>query len=120
MALRTTEATRQFTASVGPLEEAFGQRARLAIMSCLVSAGRLSFLAIKEELGLTDGNLSSHLSYLERKGFVSIEKGFQGKRPYTEAKTTEEGRAAFEQYVKALETWVSALNREGKRSNGFE
>ncbi len=109
MALSAVAATKVFTEAVGPLEEVFGQRSRLSIVACLVSARKLSFLDLKQELGLTDGNLSSHLSNLERKRLILLEKGFKGKKPYTEVSITDEGQAAFERYVQALEEWVSVL-----------
>lgn len=109
MALSAVAATKAFSDAVGPLEEIFGQRVRLSIVACLVAAGRLSFLELKQELALTDGNLSCHLSSLERKGFVVLEKGFRGKKPYTEVSITDGGQCAFERYVQALEQWVSAL-----------
>ncbi len=110
MAVKPLEAIRQFSVEAGPLEEAFGQKARLSIMACLLAAERLSFLTLKQDLHLTDGNLSTHLSYLERKGYLVLEKGFRGKRPYTEALLTDGGREAFEHYIRALETWITALS----------
>lgn len=101
--------TRDFSEKVGSLESVFSRRARLAIMSCLIAAQELSFLELKQALGLTDGNLSSHLSVLEKKGLVEVAKGFKGKRPHTSVVPTVEGRDAFARYVRALGDLVARI-----------
>ena len=52
--------------------------------------------------GLTDGNLSSHMSKLEAAGYVAVEKAFVGKKPRTLLKLTEKGREAFDDYRKTM------------------
>ena len=53
---------------------------------------------LENTLGLTAGNISSHMSRLESAGYVRIEKSFAGKRPRTNYALTKVGRAAFERY----------------------
>lgn len=84
------------------MDDALQSRARLGIISALSGAGSLDFKSLKRLLDLTDGNLASHLAYLERRDFVHIEKSFLGKRPHTEVHLTIEGRLALEQYVDSL------------------
>ena len=85
------------------LDETIHQRTRLAIMAALVAAESLDFNELRSQLGLTDGNLSTHLAALERAGFVRIEKGFKGKKPRTTVTQTPEGRQALDRYIKLLE-----------------
>ena len=51
---------------------------------------------------------STHLSKLEEAGYVAVKKTFQAKRPLTTCSLTERGRAAFEGYLKALESYFPA------------
>jgi DNA-binding MarR family transcriptional regulator len=88
------------------LDDAFQSKARLGIMAALAGAGSLDFKALKTTLSLTDGNLASHLTYLEKRGFVRSEKSFVGKRTHTELFLTDEGRLAFAQYIDALEAII--------------
>jgi len=85
------------------LDETIHQRTRLAIMATLAGVESLDFNDLKAELGLTDGNLSTHLTSLERAGFVKIEKGFSGKKPRTTVAQTAKGRKALENYVNLLQ-----------------
>ncbi len=71
---------------------------RYNIMALLFVVERADFLFVKNQTGLTPGNLSSHLSKLENAGYVGIEKKFVGKTPRTMLSLTPEGRQAFEIY----------------------
>ena len=84
------------------------QAIRSKLVSLLISNDELPFKALKESLGVTDGNLSSHLSKLEKELYISIEKTFEGKRPKTVVKIAPTGRKAFEAYIEALKVFVEA------------
>lgn len=75
-------------------------------MSLLIANDELPFKALKELLEVTDGNLSSHLTKLEKEGYVDIEKTFEGKRPKTVVKMTPVGRKAFDTYIEALKQFI--------------
>lgn len=85
------------------IDDTIHQRTRLAIMAALAGADSLEFNELKAQLGLTDGNLSTHLSALERAEFVRIDKSFQGRKPRTTVAQTPKGRKAMANYVKLLE-----------------
>lgn len=51
-----------------------------------------------QQTGLTWGNLSSHLSKLEEADYVTVEKGFKGRKPHTSLSLTESGRTALRVY----------------------
>jgi DNA-binding transcriptional ArsR family regulator len=84
------------------IDEMIHQRTRLAIMATLAGVASLEFNEIKADLGLTDGNLSTHLSALERAGYVRIAKAFRGKKPRTTIAQTAKGRKAMTNYVSLL------------------
>jgi DNA-binding MarR family transcriptional regulator len=89
------------------LERIFHEKARLGIMTSLVTNPRgVVFSDLKELCQLTDGNLSRHLQVLHDAGFVEIWKGFQKKRPQTLCRITDEGRRRFLEYINVLETVV--------------
>lgn len=66
--------------------------ARLAILTVLSSCAEADFTFLLRVTGLTNGNLSAHLSKLEAAGLISITKQFSGKRPQTLISLTVNGR----------------------------
>ncbi len=81
---------------------------RLAILSILITVKNANFTFLKESIGTTDGNLSTHLTKLENNGLVKIKKTFQGKKPQTICAITEKGRRGFKKYLEQLEQIVQA------------
>jgi len=82
------------------------QNIRSKLISLLISNDELPFKALKEALEVTDGNLSSHLSKLEKENYITIDKTFEGKRPKTVLKIAPTGRKAFETYIEALKQFI--------------
>lgn len=95
--------------SIDGLHKAFENRIRLGIMSSLAVNDMLDFNALKEFLGVTDGNLASHLKALEKECYVKVEKTFIGRKPNTKYSITREGRAAFESHLRALEKLIRGV-----------
>jgi DNA-binding MarR family transcriptional regulator len=94
------------------LDRIFHERARLGIVTSLAGhADGLGFSDLKMLCGLTDGNLSRHLQVLEEAGFVAIDKGYEGKRPHTRCRLTEEGRARFAEYLDVLHEVLRKASR---------
>ena len=85
------------------LNKAFDSRVRLGVMSILVVSEWVKYGDLKEKLGLTDGNLASHISALEKIKYIEVRKQFVGKRPQTTYKVTHAGRKAFEAHIDGLE-----------------
>ncbi|MEQ9187133.1 MAG: transcriptional regulator [Cryomorphaceae bacterium] len=85
------------------LDKAFESRIRLGIMSVLMVNEWVEFNELKTLLDVTDGNLASHISALEKKGFLAVRKRFLGKKPNTSFSITKEGKSSFEQHISALE-----------------
>jgi DNA-binding MarR family transcriptional regulator len=86
--------------------------ARLMIMSYLYVVESADFVFLRNQTGLTDGNLSSHLTKLESAGYVDIQKRFKGKKPQTMLKLGVEGREAFELYRKKMEQVLGGLSEK--------
>jgi len=91
------------------LDKILHQKARLGIMSILMVSQEAEFNYLKEKLKLTDGNLSTHLSLLEKEKFIKIKKTFVKKKPKTVCQITETGRKAFEEYLKYLEEIIRGV-----------
>ena len=64
---------------------------------------QVDFTILKDLLDITDGNMASHISGLEKLGYLNVTKQFIGKKPNTSYAATESGKAAFAEHVKALE-----------------
>jgi DNA-binding PadR family transcriptional regulator len=64
---------------------------------------QVDFTMLKDLLDITDGNMASHISGLEKLGYLKVTKQFIGKKPNTSYAVTESGKAAFAEHVKALE-----------------
>lgn len=71
---------------------------RLLIMANLYVVETVDFLYLMNQLNLTFGNLSSHMSKLEEAGYINVDKEFQDKKPVTRLSLTDSGREAFEDY----------------------
>lgn len=91
---------------IASLNKAFESRVRLGIMSILLVNDTVDFGTLKEQLQLTDGNMASHLSALEKAKYISVTKQFVGKKPNTTYAVTIEGRAAFSKHLDALEQLI--------------
>ncbi len=82
------------------------QPIRSKLIATLISNDELPFKALKEQLKLTDGNLSSHLKKLDEVKYINIEKLFEGKRPKTVIKISDTGKKAFKEYIKQLQQFI--------------
>jgi len=89
------------------LNKVFESRVRLGIMSILMVNEWVEFKALKELLKVTDGNLASHLSALEKKLLIDINKEFVGKKPRTTYNATTQGKDLFVKHLEALEALIN-------------
>jgi marR/emrR family transcriptional regulator len=79
---------------------------RLAVMSILMNVEEADFVYLREKTESTAGNLSVQLDKLSAAGYISIEKGFVGKKTRTVCRITPQGQAAFEEYVDTLKQYL--------------
>ena len=85
------------------LNKAFESRIRLGIMSILMVNSWVDFGTMKEMLNITDGNLASHITALEKMEYRQVKKQFVGKKPNTSYPITKQGKKAFGDHLDALE-----------------
>lgn len=88
------------------LDRVIQEKSRLAIMAMLAAAPELLFTEIRDTLGTTDGNLSTHVRTLQEAGYVSVNKSYKDKRPITTCSLTATGRKAFADHISLLEKIV--------------
>ena len=79
---------------------------RLAVMSILMNVAEADFVYLREKTESTAGNLSVQLDKLSTAGYITVEKGFAGKKTRTVCSITPAGRQAFEEYVDTLRQYV--------------
>lgn len=75
-------------------------------MSALAVNDMLDFNSLKEYLGVTDGNLASHLKALEKEDFIEVEKSFVDRKPNTKYNMSKKGKKAFEDHLRILEKLI--------------
>jgi DNA-binding MarR family transcriptional regulator len=88
------------------LDRVIHEKGRLAIMSLLAATPDLSFTELRDELKMTDGNLTTHIRTLQEAGYVSVTKSFRKNRPLTTCSLTADGRKTFGEYINLLEQIV--------------
>src|SRR5437764_8878173 len=87
---------------IGKIDDVIHGRLRLGVMAYLANAEVADFNELKAVLEVTQGNLSVQLRKLEDAAYVTIEKGYLGRKPRTQVRITAAGRRAFAAYLEAL------------------
>ena len=83
----------------------------MGVMSVLVVNDWVDFNSLKELLDVTDGNLASHLSALEKNLLIEVKKQFIGRKPKTSYRATNAGKDAFRKHLDALEQIIKQQNK---------
>jgi len=94
---------------VNGLDDIVHQRVRLGILAIAHQARRVEFSYLRTELDLSAGNLSQHLNVLDNAGLITIEKGYEGKRPRTWIHLTKSGGRAMRHEIATLKTLIQRL-----------
>jgi DNA-binding MarR family transcriptional regulator len=81
----------------------------VATLAALPDDDTLSFTRLQELIGLTPGNLITHLRKLDEAGYITVEKTGNGVASRTSIAITRVGRAAFETYTAALRDLLAGL-----------
>ncbi len=84
------------------IDRVIHEPARLMIVALLAAVEEADFQYLRQTTGLTQGNLSAHLSKLEEAGYVAIEKTFRGKYPLTICRLTDHGKDVLDTYRKII------------------
>ncbi|MGB2954501.1 MAG: transcriptional regulator [Anaerolineales bacterium] len=87
---------------LGDIDQIIHTPARLRILVLLYVVESLDYVFLKNQTGLSWGNLATHLGKLESAGYIEIKKGYQGKKPQSLIQLTPQGRRAFREYKTKL------------------
>jgi DNA-binding transcriptional ArsR family regulator len=99
------------------LDRVLHEKARLGILTCLVSHPQgLLFNDLKELCSLTDGNLSRHLQLLNQNGLIEIWKGFEKRKPQTLCRLSAQGQERYLAYLSELEKVLQDAQASTQRS----
>lgn len=90
------------------IDDVIHGRLRLGVMAYLSAASPAIFGELRDKVGATDGNLSTHLRKLEEAGYVTQEKRFVGKKPQTRVFLTDKGRKAWILWIQRMEAIMRA------------
>ena len=89
--------------------------ARLRIMVTLAAlrdGDDLSFTRLQDMIGLTPGNLITHLRKLEDAGYVTTLKSGSGVTARTAVSLTRDGRAALDRYTVVVRSLLDSAEAE--------
>jgi DNA-binding MarR family transcriptional regulator len=81
----------------------------LATLAALPDGDALSFTRLQTMIGLTPGNLITHLRKLEDAGYIGSEKTGNGATARTTVALTPAGRSALEGYTATLRSLLNGL-----------
>jgi DNA-binding MarR family transcriptional regulator len=96
---------------IADLDRVVHSPARLMILAYLAAVDSADFIFLMNQVGLTRGNLSSHLNTLEEAGYVDIRKEFVDKVPRTLIRLTDKGREAIQTYREQMQMVIDELLR---------
>ena len=96
-------------APLSDIDRLVHEPARFQVMALLYVVESADFTFIMNQLSLTWGNLSAHITKLEEGGYVAVEKGFKGKRPQTMLSLTRQGRKAFQIYRQTMKQMLDEI-----------
>lgn len=83
---------------------------RLLILNSLYRMDFLSFNQLKELSRVaSDGNLASHLRYLENEGLIDVHKSYAGRYPKRFYELTTKGTSTMEHLIMGLEAFLEGL-----------
>jgi DNA-binding MarR family transcriptional regulator len=97
------------TDTLDPVIHAPARLRIVATLAALPNGDRLSFTRLQDMIGLTPGNLITHLRKLEDAGYISTEKTGTGTAARTTAELTQQGRTALDTYTAALRDLLAGL-----------
>lgn len=95
------------------IDEILHSRIRLSVVSVLARCEEAEFTWVRDAIGATDGNLTTHCRKLEEAGYVSVTKRFVERKPATFYALTPKGREALVLYAKKLAALIET--EEGKK-----
>ena len=83
--------------------------ARLMVLIYLYVVESADYVFLMRLTGLTWGHLFTHLTKLEKAGYITIEKTFKGRKPNTVIHLSSQGRDAFREYKTSMKQVLDDL-----------
>ncbi len=105
---------------INELDRLVHEPARLAILTVLSSCQEADFVFLQRATGLTNGNLSAHLSKLEDASLIKIKKRFLDKKPQTLVSLTEMGRSQITLHWFRLEELRNSAAHSKPQKRSYE
>lgn len=84
------------------LDEVIHAPVRFSVVAALAAVESAEFRFVRDTVEITDSALSKQVTVLEKAGYVRVHKITVGRRARTSLALTKEGRAAFDEHVRAL------------------
>lgn len=84
------------------LDELIHQPVRFSIVAALAAAAELEFSFVRDTVEVSASLLSRYVTQLEDAGYVTVRKGYVGKRPRTWLALSKAGRHAYAAHIDAL------------------
>ncbi|MBU2646405.1 transcriptional regulator [bacterium] len=93
------------------LNKLIHEPARLLILTYLAKTedADVSFSELKNELGISSGNLSVQLNKLQDADYIKINKSFKDNRPLTSILITTAGVTALDEYFGEMEKMIKSF-----------
>ena len=85
------------------IDRVIHEPARLQIVTVLSPVAWADFPSLCRLLKLTRGNLSAHISRLERAGYIQVKKSIIGRIPHTQYRLTPKGCRVLKDYWAAMD-----------------
>jgi len=89
------------------LDDTVLSRPRLSILAAMISGDAVDFTFLQKNLGISDGNLGTHLRKLEDENYIKSKKVFVNRKPKTWFQITADGRHALERLLQQLEKMLA-------------
>ena len=90
------------------LDEVIHSPVRLSVVAALAATEEAEFGAVRDAVEISDSALSKAVTVLEQAGYVTVRKGYVGKRPRTWLTLSATGRAALRDHLAALRAIAGA------------
>lgn len=92
----------------------------MVVLAAIAQGDRMAFPRLQELVGMTPGNLSSHLRKLEDSGYLTVTKTHRRRIPVTYLSLTRAGRRALEDYTAALQALLATpAQQPGQAPNPY-
>ncbi|MFF8386904.1 transcriptional regulator [Streptomyces kanasensis] len=95
------------------LEPLLQHPTRLTVLAFLSGCTEAEFSAVRDYCQVSDSVLSKTAAALEEAGYVTVKKGYVGKRPKTWLAATRAGNKALAGHLASLQAIVAAAEAAG-------